>query len=307
MLVASVRHVCCRSSGFLQRSAGAQEIVSLLASTRTASYCTSDVPVRSWHCRRVLPPQLLSCKDPPPRSVLSGDDLERRRTDIHNVLLMANGTLPAELDDLWEEASFHICADGGANRLFDDNRLYDRDLVPKVVRGDMDSARAEVLEHFKAKGTSVIRDHCQNTTDLEKCFLSIDDHAQAIRFESSQMQVTAVGALGGNVTKELGNLHLLYRFAHYPLVLLSDRNVALLLLRGPNRLYFPDSIERAPLGCGLLPLGAPSRNICTSGLRWNLDKSDLAFGRFVSTSNEVISPVVDIVVEEPLVFMLDFD
>jgi hypothetical protein len=39
----------------------------------------------------------------------------------------------------------------------------------------------------------------------------------------------------------------------------------------------------------------------------HIDNLDLVFGQYVSTSNQVISPVVDIVVEQPLVFLLDYD
>jgi Thiamin pyrophosphokinase, catalytic domain len=77
-------------------------------------------------------------------------------------------------------ASFRICADGGANWLHDENRLFAADRVPDVIRGDLDSARAAVLEHFSTRNSRVLHDADQDTTDIEKCFLSIDQYAHAI-------------------------------------------------------------------------------------------------------------------------------
>lgn len=37
--------------------------------------------------------------------------------------------------------------------------------------------------------------------------------------------------------------------------------------------------------CGLLPLGAPATRVTTSGLKWNLDAGELAFGALVSSND----------------------
>ncbi len=48
------------------------------------------------------------------------------------------------LKALWEVAQIRICADGGANRLFDIMGNSRADYIPAYVKGDLDSLREEV-------------------------------------------------------------------------------------------------------------------------------------------------------------------
>ncbi|KAG6785105.1 hypothetical protein POTOM_010828 [Populus tomentosa] len=101
-------------------------------------------------------------------------------------------------------AQVRVCADGGANRVFDEMPLlFPRDdaldvrhrYKPDIIKGDMDSIRTEVLDFYtnlcdqsnlaqklvlasKMQGTKVVDEsHDQDTTDLHKCVAYIRDFA----------------------------------------------------------------------------------------------------------------------------------
>ncbi|XP_050943203.1 thiamine pyrophosphokinase 1 isoform X6 [Cucumis melo] len=98
-----------------------------------------------------------------------------RRSSTYALVLL-NQRLPKFTPLLWKHAQLRLCADGGANRVFDDLPLMFPHLdaldvrnrfgllvsfssvllyyKPDVIRGDMDSIRTEVLE-FYAKQISI--------------------------------------------------------------------------------------------------------------------------------------------------------
>lgn len=76
---------------------------------------------------------------------------------------------------LWNNASIRHTVDGGSNYLYDLQQLAksrsndDQLKEPHVVTGDMDSIRAEVLQHFRnIPGVDVIETPDQDHTDFTK-------------------------------------------------------------------------------------------------------------------------------------------
>ena len=61
------------------------------------------------------------------------------------VLNTENGIEPKPLfHRVWESSELKICADGGANRLFDSLSSESRDqMLPDAIKGDLDSIRPE--------------------------------------------------------------------------------------------------------------------------------------------------------------------
>ena len=66
---------------------------------------------------------------------------------------------------LWAHCDFKICADGGANRLYDglvasgDEHKY----IPDMIKGDLDSLRGDVKAFYSAAGTRIVYDFDQVT------------------------------------------------------------------------------------------------------------------------------------------------
>jgi thiamine pyrophosphokinase len=62
--------------------------------------------------------------------------------------------------------------------------------------------------------------------------------------------------------------------------------------------------------CSLIPIGSPC-TVTTSGLKWDLNNDTLAFGRLVSTSNEIHeaneTKQVTVANSVPIVFSMEFE
>lgn len=81
-------------------------------------------------------------------------------------------------------AHFCICADGGANRLYDAAPSFAHHLSatearelakPAVIAGDLDSITVEVREFYQGLGTKIVDLSAdQDTTDLQKCLIELE-------------------------------------------------------------------------------------------------------------------------------------
>ena len=111
-------------------------------------------------------------------------------------------------------------------------------------------------------------------------------------------------AFGGRLDQQMANLNMLFRSEYTcfeQFVLLSDDSLALLLLPGAHTIE--PNLEVEDGTCGLVPLGGRCENVVTTGLKWNLDGTvPLEFGELVSSSNEIVGPIVTVRTERPLLW-----
>lgn len=71
--------------------------------------------------------------------------------------------------------SVRICADGGANRLFDCLESQQRHcFLPQLIKGDLDSLRQDVRSYYESKGVRVVQDGDEYSTDLMKCIVEVE-------------------------------------------------------------------------------------------------------------------------------------
>ncbi|XP_073263781.1 thiamine pyrophosphokinase 1 isoform X1 [Populus alba] len=192
-------------------------------------------------------------------------------------------------------AQVRVCADGGANRVFDEMPLlFPRDdaldvrhrYKPDIIKGDMDSIRTEVLDFYtNLVGTKVVDEsHDQDTTDLHKCVAYIRDFAPNL--DKSNLCILVAAALGGRFDHEAANINVLYRFSTTRIILLSDDCLIYLLPRTHrHEIHIQSSVEGPH--CGLIPIGMASVGTTTTGLQWDLTNTEMRFGDLVSTSNLV--------------------
>lgn len=69
-----------------------------------------------------------------------------------NILIVLNSPLNGVLvTKLYKDCEYMICADGGANRLYDVNK----DIKPDLIIGDLDSIRQDVKEHYSKLGVPI--------------------------------------------------------------------------------------------------------------------------------------------------------
>lgn len=135
-------------------------------------------------------------------------------------LVILNQPLPRFAPLLWSRAALRVCADGGANRVFDGMPEllpgHDPDEVrerhkPDVIKGDMDSVRPGVKEYYSNLGTDIVDEsHDQDTTDLHKCIAFITEKLPATG--KSNLCILVLGALGGRFDHEMGNINVLHLF-----------------------------------------------------------------------------------------------
>ena len=115
----------------------------------------------------------------------SGD--KRGKEEKATALIVLNNPSVLEckdlLDTVWEHCDVKICADGGANILYDiyavketDGITMDTEFLPDLIKGDLDSLNLDVREYYQSKGVSILEDRDENYNDLDKCMGSLMDY-----------------------------------------------------------------------------------------------------------------------------------
>lgn len=189
-------------------------------------------------------------------------------------------------------ATLRVCADGGANRLFDElprmlpgscPEAVRAQYLPTAIKGDMDSIRPDVASFYSQLGVPIHDlSEDQDSTDLQKCIEFVLQQAREQEIQQQHLTLVALGALGGRLDHTLSNLSTLHAYRDLGLVLLGDGNLARLVPAG-SCIIRPDRRLEGPT-CGLVPQAGPAV-ASSSGLRWNLDDTPMQFGGLVSTSN----------------------
>ncbi|XP_042483668.1 thiamine pyrophosphokinase 1-like [Macadamia integrifolia] len=224
-------------------------------------------------------------------------------------LVVLNQSLPRFTPLLWKAAQLRICADGGANRLYDempelfpqeDSQNVRNRCKPDVIKGDMDSIRADVLEFYSNLGTKILDEsQDQDTTDLHKCISFIQD----ITPDKSNLCILVTGALGGRFDHEIGNINVLCSFSNVRIVLISDDCLIYLLPRTHrHEIRILSSVEGPH--CGLIPVGVSSAKATTTGLKWDLNDTEMRFGGLISTSNIVQSENITVQSDSDLLWTI---
>jgi thiamine pyrophosphokinase len=237
---------------------------------------------------------------------------------------------------VWKNSAYHVGADGGANCVHDLNVLNSDDnnvLNLDTVIGDLDSLRPDVREYWYARGSEIIHDPDQYSTDLTKAikyvksfeipseseFTPSKDKArqaklQKIKDSSEIKDIVCIGGLGGRVDQAMSTLHHLYTFqnesdyASGKVFLLSSEAITFVLKSGKHKVKVRESIPGMGLGkhIGIIPLKEPSM-ITTAGLEWDVTDWPTQFGGQMSTSNHVKEDWVTIETTKDVLFTIDLD
>lgn len=242
-----------------------------------------------------------------------------------------NGKLSGVLGALWETSSYRVCADGGANRLYDATVAIDDDsttFLPDLITGDLDSLRPDVRKHYEARGVSIKRVEDQNFHDLDKSLMGVETWIEQKNSvngscEKVNSNVFIYGGFGGRFDQEMGVINALCvwgkkeSFRETTLAVYDEETCAVALpalpMKSEIRVRFPgDGVEneeqispRVGEGptCGLIPMLGRCENVTTTGLKWNLEGDmPLEFGGLVSSSNRAMSEVVTVETSTPMVF-----
>jgi thiamine pyrophosphokinase len=206
--------------------------------------------------------------------------------------------------NLWSNAHVTLCADGGANRLYDRSVQVDAQAlaVPHYIKGDLDSLRDDVRAFYTAKGTQVVHDPDQDSNDLDKCLQLLQTLQQD---QADKFTVVIFGAMGGRFDQEIQNINALFRWGSVfeSIALLSEDTTVRLLVPGVHHVIEPN-FEFETRTCGLVPLAGMCKSTVTSGFKWDLDGTvAMGFGGLISTSNHVLHDSrVTVECSEPLIW-----
>jgi thiamine pyrophosphokinase len=125
-------------------------------------------PLEMTHIRRYYSP---FCIQPSSSSALI-----ILNTPIRCPQTSENRNLPDVFRVLWEATTFRVCADGGANRLYDATIEKDTDdvLVPDLITGDLDSLRPDVRSYYEKRGVPIVCVQDQDYHDLDKSLMAVE-------------------------------------------------------------------------------------------------------------------------------------
>ncbi len=211
---------------------------------------------------------------------------------------------------IWDNAIYRVAADGGANCLHSINvSEKEEPFELDTVIGDLDSVSSDVEKYWKEKGTEVIHDSDQYSTDFTKAV----KHVQEVEGRKT-VDIVVLGGLGGRVDQGMSVLHHLYMFqndfgyANGRMYLLSSEAITFVLQTGRHRIQARQKFPGIGLGkhVGIIPLKEPSM-ITTSGLEWDVTDWHTSFGGQMSTSNHVKEEWVTIETTKDVLFTIDLD
>ncbi|KAH7296501.1 hypothetical protein KP509_26G025700 [Ceratopteris richardii] len=236
--------------------------------------------------------------------------------DHVNILVVLNYQIPLITFFLWKKAALRVCADGGANQLYDciphfypheDPTRIRTKFKPDLIKGDLDSLRPEVKAFYQGLGTCVLdASYDQDTTDLHKCVSHVLNDNVLSDCKPNQMRILVVGALGGRLDHEFGNLNILYSFPNSRIILINDESMVFLLSKEFIHRIHINRVNEGPY-CGLIPLGNQAKSTTTTGLRWNLEGQSMEFGGLISVCNQLQSDDVTVMSDTDLIWTVTID
>ncbi|KAJ3185992.1 cAMP-dependent protein kinase subunit [Gaertneriomyces sp. JEL0708] len=93
-------------------------------------------------------------------------------------LILLNQPIPdvTVLKRLWERSCTRICADGGANRLYEcfSNEEERTRFLPDYIIGDLDSLQPSIRSYYESHKVQIHHHTDQDSTDLTKCLQTLD-------------------------------------------------------------------------------------------------------------------------------------
>ena len=147
---------------------------------------------------------------------LDNDAYSRHRAALiilNTPIVITTGKTPNDrrlsgvLGVLWESSSFRVCADGGANRLYDatvssfplksesesvpsppdssSSSCTENRYLPDLITGDLDSLQPHVREYYEARGVPIVRVEDQNYHDLDKSLMAVEKWMESLEVRDS--------------------------------------------------------------------------------------------------------------------------
>lgn len=176
-----------------------------------------------------------------------------------------------ELAEEIETSDYVICADGGGEF------AYKYGIIPDYLIGDFDSISEEILNFFTKNSVHIIRHpKDKDYTDTELCVYKA--------LELGCMEICIAGGVGSRIDHSLGNIGLLH--------LAGKKGARCYIISKNSTIHLcKDYIQlegRIGDTISIIPLSGNAIGIKSSGLKFQLNNTDIEFGSPIGISNEMI-------------------
>lgn len=236
-------------------------------------------------------------------------------------------TIPDIFQNLWKNYNVHVCADGGANRLYEyfETDAERCEFLPDYIVGDLDSIKKEIFDFYTAKKVIIIKQSSQYATDFMKSkdLISLHFHSSVFRekiktltgdnhgieqeegilqlykserpsWETDDIYLLALNAIDGRFDQTVHSITQLYTTArtdsYFRLCYVTPTDLIFLVPNGGTTITYSAAFRDDCIGnCGLLPLGGPTVIKRTEGLKWDVENwpTSVVDGK-VSSSNRFV-------------------
>lgn len=201
-------------------------------------------------------------------------------------LIISNGDLnDIEITSYFQNADIVICADGGARHLFNEN------LVPDIIIGDLDSLDAEVLNRFQGVGVELQKHPThKDKSDTE---LSIE-----YAIEKGANDIVLLGAIGSRLDHSMANIMMLYK--------LINQNINVTIIDSHNEVFITKDLLRLSNKEGhfvsIIPL--IDSKVTLRGFEYDTNSVVFNIGSTLGISNVVKDEVGLVKVEEGICLVI---
>lgn len=178
-----------------------------------------------------------------------------------------------DCEDLVREvkaSDYIICADGGGEM------AYRSGIIPNYLIGDFDSIKLEVLNFFKDKPVQIIQyPRDKDYTDTELCVYKA--------LEIGCMEICIIAGVGSRIDHSLGNIGLLH--------LIVQRGGKGCIISKNSSIYLCKDyiVLEGNIGdtVSIIPFYGDAKGLKSKGLKYNLNNTDIEFGKPIGVSNEM--------------------
>lgn len=215
---------------------------------------------------------------------------------------------------LWHQSEFVVCADGGANRLYDYAEKHNllHSFIPKLIIGDLDSLKESVRLHYRSNNVLIKKQDTQYATDFSKSVCAIkllcsgfeqqladvqsehdgvlqltEELAKLSKLSKERLIIISLGGIGGRFDHSIQLVSQLYKYhvkePQIRFVLVNNSDVVFLVPKGSNFIKYSSTGNN----CGILPLYGKAI-ISTQGLKWDVRDWDTSMKENVSSSNRLV-------------------
>ncbi|MGQ9631581.1 MAG: thiamine diphosphokinase [bacterium] len=208
-----------------------------------------------------------------------------RKAEGGRIAIVSNGEMadPDFYISQMRGADLIICADGGANKLFEWG------VKPDIIVGDCDSISPEVKKHYESQNVRFeVHPSHKDQTDTE---LAID-----IAVSLKPAEVVLLGMFGGRIDHTLANIQLLERFHGSGIdASIADENQRIFIVEGEAILHGEEGEMFS-----LLAVSEEARGVCIEGARYPLRDATIRRGTSLGVSNVIEGEAVHISVRNGL-------